>query len=316
MSFAATAVQQFPHPIAASTVEIVGPANGPAILALGGISADRHLCRNDANRTPGWWEGMVGPSAAIDTLRYRVVGADFLGPRPWAFSSEPRAESRDLLTTHDQAGAIAAALDDAGINTLHAVVGASYGGMVALAFAELFPERVARLVVIGAAHRSSAITSARRLIQRRIVELGISTGRPREALALARELALTTYRSDAELEARFGSGATTDLGSLDSWLRHHGEKFTRRFSVERYLTLSLSSDLHEVDPTRITTPATLIALQGDAIVPFAHLQELARQLRGPARLIELATLHGHDAFLTDTATLAPILRDALEARIS
>jgi homoserine O-acetyltransferase len=71
-----------------------------------------------------------------------------------------------------------------------------------------------------------------------------------------------------------------------------------------------------VDPARITTPVTLIALEGDAIVPLAHQQELARQLRGPSQLIVVPTCHGHDAFLTDTATLAPVLRNALEARLS
>ena len=244
----------------------------------------------------------MGPTGPIDTSRYRVIGADYLG--------------HDRVTTHDQARAIAAALDDAGIHTLHALVGASYGGMVALAFAELFSPRVERLIVIGAAHRSAAITSARRLVQRRIIELGIDTGRTREALALARALAITTYRSDAELESRFGAGDTADLTAIDSWLRHHGDTFSRRFSVERYLALSLSSDLHVVDPARISTPATLIALEGDAVVPAEEVRNLARRLGGPARYVELPTIHGHDAFLTDTHTLAPILRTALEAHLS
>ena len=300
MSFAAAVQKSMPPETASPALEIVGPAGAPAILVLGGISADRHVCRNEGNRAPGWWDDIAGVGRALDTRRYQLVGADFSdGPGP--------------VTTHDQADGIAAALDHAGVDALHAVVGASYGGMVALAFAERYPDRVARLVVIGAAHRSHAMTSARRLVQRRIVELGIATGRPREALALARGLALTTYRSDTELEERFGTGAAPDLASLESWLRHHGDAFARRYPAERYLALSVSSDLHSVNPARITAATTVIALEGDAVVPIADTRQLARLLGGPARLVELPTRHGHDGFLTDTDTLAPFLITAVEA---
>ena len=179
MSFAAALVQEPFSPVRAlPALEVVGPAGAPAVLVLGGISADRHVCRNEQNRAPGWWDEIAGAGRTLDTRRYLLVGAEFIdGPGP--------------VTTHDQADAITAALDRAGVDALHAVVGASYGGMVALALAERYPDRVDRLVVIGAAHRSHAMTSARRLVQRRIVELGIATGRPREALSLARGLALT-----------------------------------------------------------------------------------------------------------------------------
>ena len=300
MSFAASAVPESVSSARSSpALEIVGDAHAPPVLVLGGISADRHVCRHEQNRAPGWWDGVAGSGRALDLARYQLVGADFI--------DEPAP-----VTTHDQADAIAASLDQAEIEVLHAVVGASYGGMVALAFAERYPERVGRLVVIGAAHRSHAMASARRLLQRRIVELGVATGRPREALALARGLALTTYRSDAELEERFSEGVTPDLASLDSWLRHQGDSFARRYPVQRYLSLSLSSDLHCVNPARITTATTLVALEADAVVPIAHMRQLAQLLGGPAQLVELPTRHGHDGFLTDTDTLAPILRNALE----
>jgi len=279
MSFAAPARQEsFAPARSLPAIEIAGPSDAPPIIALGGISADRHVCRNALNRSPGWWDAIAGVGRSLDTRTFRVIGADFVG-EPWPPATYP--------STHYQADVIAAALDEAGIDTLHALVGASYGGMVALAFAERYPGRVQRLVVIGAAHRSHAMTSARRLVQRRIVELGIETGRPREALALARSLALTTYRSDAELEERFGGSAAPDITSLDSWLRHHGDTFARRYPVQRYLALSLSSDLHRVNPAGVTAPTTLVALRGDAVVPLAHMRELA--------------------------LLAPILRDVIEA---
>jgi homoserine O-acetyltransferase len=205
---------------------------------------------------------------------------------------------------HD--GLIAAALDDAGIDRAHAVIGASYGGMVALAFAERYPDKLERLIVIGAAHRPHPLTTAHRVIQRRIVELGLETGRGRDALVLARELAMTTYRSAREFAQRFSSP-----DDVESYLKHHGEKFAARFTPERFLALSLSGDLHAVDPSRIHTPTVLIAAEGDTNVPREQTEELARLLGGPSRIVDLPSIHGHDAFLTEPDALGRILESSL-----
>ncbi len=281
--------------------EIVGPEGAPAILALGGISADRHV-------TSGWWTAIANGGGALDSNIHRILGVEFLDG---GCGADGRPER--LVTTHDQADAIAAVLDDIGIDRLHALVGASYGGMVALAFAERYPDRVDRLIVIGAAHRAHPMVTARRIIQRRIIELGLDTGRPREALALARELAMTTYRSEVEFERRFDSG---DLENVESYLRYHGDRFAARFAPERFLALSLSSDLHVVEPARIRVPTALIAAENDAVVPRSQLEELSRALGGPSRLVDLPSIHGHDAFLTDTDSLSHILRDAIARTLS
>jgi homoserine O-acetyltransferase len=293
MSFAGTA--------SAVEFEVAGPENAPLVLALGGISADRHVAT-------GWWKAIAGPARAIDTSTFRVLGVEFL-------DGGSRADGRPErpVTTRDQAAAIAAVLDELDVERLHAIVGASYGGMVALAFAERHPDRLDSLIVIGAAHRPHPMATARRLIQRHIVELGLDSGMPREALAIARELAMTTYRSEAEFGQRFACG---DIASVDSYLRHQGDKFARRFSAARLLALSLSSDTHAVDPSRIRVPVTLVAAENDAVVPRAQLVELATSLGGPSRIVDLPSIHGHDAFLTDTDSLSRILRDALAGDLS
>ena len=295
MSFAGAA--------AAVDFEIIGPDAAPVVLALGGISADRHVCC-------GWWSQVAGPGRgrALDTETHRVLGVDFLDGGRGGDGRPAR-----VVTTHDQADAIAAVLDEIEVERLQAIVGASYGGMVALAFAERYPERLERLVVIGAAHRPHPMTTARRVIQRRIVELGLDSGRPRESLAIARELAMTTYRSDIEFGQRFAAGG---IAAIDSYLRHHGDKFARRFAPERFLALSLSSDLHAVTPGRITTPTVVIAAEHDAVVPRTQLEELTRELGAASRLVELSSIHGHDAFLTDTDSVNHLLRDALAGDIS
>jgi homoserine O-acetyltransferase/O-succinyltransferase len=275
--FAGSALELPPH-------EVIGATDSPVVIALGGISADRHV--------RSWWSDVTGAGRALDTDRYRLVGVDFL----------------DAGTTHDQADAVAAVLDELEVSRAHGFVGASYGGMVALAFAEKYPERLERLIVFGAAHRPHAMTTALRVIQRRIVELGWETGRARDALVLARALAVTTYRSPQEFAQRF---ATPE--DVEQYLVHQGEKFAERFSPARFLALSLSADLHRVDPSRITARTTLVAAEGDMNVPREQLEELSRLLGGPSRLVDLPSSKGHDAFLTEPHTVSRILTEALES---
>jgi homoserine O-acetyltransferase len=296
--------------------ELVGAPAAPTIAVLGGISADRHVCATAGHPGAGWWESCAGPGRTLDPARFRILGCDFLdGGRG------PDGRPARIVTTHDQADALAAVLDEAGIARLHALVGASYGGMVALAFAERYPERVERLIVLGAAHSAHPMVTALRAIQRRIVELGLDTGRARDALALARELAMTTYRSAREFAERFDSSADLLTGNdavfpVEKYLRHHGERFAATWRPERFLALSLSADLHQVDPALVKAATTLVAFEGDAIVPREDIAALARGIAGPCRIIDLPSRTGHDAFLTESDSLGPILLDALFASLS
>jgi homoserine O-acetyltransferase len=303
-----------PDVTALPNYELVGPAGAPVVVTLGGISASRHASATAASPEPGWWEPVVGPGRAIDTTQWRVLGLDWLdGGR--ADDGRPAR----IVTTHDQADALAAVLDALGIARAHAVVGASYGGMVALAFAERYPERVDRLVVVSAAHETHPMSTALRAVQRRVVELGLETGRARDALALARALAMTTYRGVKEFAERFDSrpDAVDERDAtfpVERYIRHHGEKFAAAWRPERFLALSLSADLHRVDPAAVRVPTTLVAAEGDAIVPGEQMEELARRLGAPTTLVHLATRHGHDAFLTDVDTIGRVLTTALCTR--
>lgn len=295
--------------------ELIGPDAAPVIVALGGISATCHVTATQADPTPGWWNDLVGPARAIDTTRFRVLGVDFLdGGR--------RADGRPkrTVTTHDQADAVARVLDVCGIARVRAFVGASYGGMVALAFAERYPERVERLVVISAPHEPHPMSTALRALQRNIVKLGLESGRTTDALALARGLAMTTYRSAREFADRFDSAPIARLEgdatfAVEEYLARHGEKFAARWAAERFLALSLSGDLHRVDPSKITTPTTIVAAEGDAIVPAEQLEQLATRLAGPNRLVTLASTRGHDAFLTEPTALGNIVEVAISTNL-
>jgi homoserine O-acetyltransferase/O-succinyltransferase len=298
-----------------TTYELTGPHNAPLVVVLGGISATRHATSNTIDATPGWWEVVAGRGRAIDTSRFRVLSLDYLDG---GVTRDGRPQR--TVSTHDQADALAGVLDALEIPRAHAIVGASYGGMVALAFAERFPSRLDRLVVISAAHEAHPMSTALRGIQRRVVELGIETGRVRESLAIARGLAMTTYRSSREFADRFESTplSTSDgiaTFPVDEYLRHHGEEFAVRWSPERFLALSLSCDLHRVDPRRIRTPTVIVAAEGDRVVRREQLDDLAAQLVVPHRFIDLPTRHGHDAFLTEPERLGSILTTAISTTI-
>jgi homoserine O-acetyltransferase len=294
--------------------EIVGPSDAPVVVALGGISATRHVTSSVTDASAGWWEDVVGDGRAIDTRRVRVLGVDFTDGGS-AGSGRPAR----TVTTFDQASAVARALDAVGVEQALAVVGASYGGMVGLAFAEAFPSRLERLVAISAPHEPHPMSTALRAVQRQIVELGLATGQTQRAMAIARGLAMTTYRSREEFAERFGSQPVDENGHatfpVEAYLRVHGERFAARWTAERFLALSLSADLHHVDPAAIRTPTTVVAAQGDAIVPRSQLETLVASLGGPAQLIDLPSTRGHDAFLTEPVALGRILGRALSTII-
>ncbi|MDB4916801.1 MAG: homoserine O-acetyltransferase [Gemmatimonadetes bacterium] len=291
--------------------ELIGVAGAPVILALGGISATHHIASTDEDPGAGWWEQLVGAGRALDTTTRRVLSVCFAdGGR--ARDGRPHS----TVTTHDQATRIVDVLDALGIEQLDTVIGSSYGGMVSLALAEGWPERVGRLVVISAAHEPHPMAIGLRAVQRRIVELGLSTGTTADAMALARAVAMTTYRTAGEFSERFD---TENIGSaelpafdVERYLLGAGERFAATMAPERFLALSLSVDLHRVVPENVLVPTTVIAAHGDTLVPPAQLRAMARRLPDLRAFHLLQTRVGHDAFLTEHQQLGQLLSAILE----
>ncbi len=314
---------------------LAGPANAPVVCALGGISANRRVFVTEEPRQ-GWWSEVVGPGRALDAHQFRVLSFDYLGgsaettgPGPTAASSvagpgdraiPPTAESkRDLtafpnISTYDQAELLVRLLNNLGLKSVRAIVGGSYGGMVALAFGERYPERVSQLVVIGAADRTNPMATAWRSVQRRILRFAVECGRPKDGLQLARALAMSTYRSAEEFEARFDAPPARDgerfVFPVERYLFARGSDFANRNSAEAILCLSESIDLHHVDATRIFVPTTIVAIREDQLVPLADLRGLAARLP-TAKLIEISSIYGHDAFLKESDQLRGIFAAAL-----
>jgi homoserine O-acetyltransferase len=284
-----------------------GPREAPVVAALGGISAHRRVFDVEPKGS-GWWSESVGPSRALDTLRLRVLGIDYLGGS--GESSGPRAGSEfPSLSSYDQAEALHGLLAHLGLVRLHAIAGASYGGMVALAFAERHPERVGQLLVLSAADRAHPMATAWRSVQRRIVRFGLASGRPEEGLQLARALAMATYRSPQEFAARFAAAPAVEgerfVFPVEQYLTARGRDYAERYLPESFLCLSESIDLHAVQAAAIAVPTTLVAVHEDQLVPLADMQTLARRLPR-ARLHAIHSMHGHDGFLKEAAQLEPL----------
>ena len=288
--------------------EVHGPAAAPAVVVLGGISASRHLAPTPDDAAPGWWPGLVGRGSALDPDRLRLIGVDWLGgpESPWRPSAP--------LTTHDHARGVLAVLNHLGIEAV-TLVGASFGGMVALAFGVLFPERARHLVVLCATHRPHPLATAVRGVQRDVVRLGAAAGREGEAVALARALAMTTYRSEAELDARFDhrarNGSDPARFPVEDYLHARGRAFAERFDADAFVRLSESIDLHDVAPERIEVPTTLVSVDSDVLAPPRLVDELERRAPGVVRHHRLSSPYGHDAFLKEHGAVSDILNGAL-----
>jgi len=257
---------------------------------------------------------VVGPGTHLDPESYRVVGVDYIGGAG-ASSLSANGPGVPVVTTADQADGVKAVLDHLGIEKLHAWVGASYGGMVGLAFGARHPDRLARLLVFCAAHRSHPMATGLRTLQRRIVELAADAGRESEGLALARELAMTTYRTSEEFEKRFVSVPIWEEGSphfaVEKYLKIQGERFIRRFDGRAFAILSQSLDLHNVDPALIRVPTTVVSVDSDTLVPPWLVAEMVRRLPGTGRAIRITSNFGHDAFLKEKTVIGKVIRHVL-----
>jgi homoserine O-acetyltransferase len=292
---------------------LAGPAGAPVVVALGGISASRRVWLPDETRG-GWWHEVVGPGLALDTQHFRVLSFDYLGAS--ADSTGPRdGAAFPSISAYDQAELLLRLLNHLGIASLRAFVGASYGGMVALAFGERFPDRVARLIVISAADRAHPMASAWRVVQRRIVRFAIETGNPAQGLELARALAMATYRSPEEFAARFAGAARRNADEkfvlpVEEYLFARGAEYAQRYRPASFVCLSESIDLHRVDAARVFAPVTAIAVREDQLVPLGDVRAMVARLPN-AELHEISSVYGHDAFLKENRQLAPIFAHVL-----
>ena len=322
------------------------PRGDNAILLTTGLSPSAHAARHGPEDDPGWWEDMVGPGKPIDTERWFVVCCNVLGgchgstgpSSPDPKTGQPYALDFPIVTLRDMMRLQHELLAHVGVERLHAVIGSSMGGMLALEYAALFPEAVDRLIAISASGMTHPFAIALRHVQRRAVMLDpawrggryYDTGQPAAGLSLAREIGTITYRSDIEWTNRFGrawqSGDLFDFSGrfeIESYLQHQGEKYPQSYDANSYLYLSRAMDLHDLGrgrggliegTRRIRARALLIGVTTDVLIPVFEIDELAEafvQAGSPAELHVLDIETGHDSFLIHPDAFGPPIAEFL-----
>ncbi len=296
-----------------------GPGAAPQVLVI-------HALTGSADAAGDWWAPLIGPGLALDTRRVGVLCANLLGGRYGTTGPSSRDSRGDgsygsafpEVTVRDQARAQWALLDALGIDDLALVTGGSLGGMVALEVALERPAGVGTVMPIAAPGATGALALAWNRIQ---VELIGRLGT--DGLALARQLAMTTYRSEADFEARFGRSVDPDgRPSVVGYLDHQGRKLVDRFDPDTYRTLVRAMDGHDIGRGRGGIVPALRALraedvsfigvgiEGDILYGPGQVRTLvsAAEAAGiDAAYREIRSSKGHDAFLVEWDQLSALI---------
>lgn len=286
--------------------EIQGRAGAPVVLVAGGISAHRHVASSATFPERGWVQDLVAAGRALDPAHCRVLAFDYVG-------ADGRLDAP--IDTADQADAVAVLLDALRIPRLQAFVGYSYGALVGLQLAVRHPARLERLVAVSGAHRAHPYAAAWRALQRRAVALGQLQCADLQGLSLARQFAMLSYRTEEEFGERFDAPPEIVNGRVrvaaEDYLDAAGAQYVARTPVTAWLRLSESIDLHRVDPAAVRVPTTVVAVEGDRLVPLSDSVALVEGLGRRGRLRVLRSPYGHDAFLKETDRIDALLRSAL-----
>jgi homoserine O-acetyltransferase len=318
-----------------------------AILICHALTANAHAGRECAanGKSPGWWDGLIGPGKAFDTESHFIICSNILGScygttGPASVNpqtGEPYRLSFPQVTIRDMVRVQKKLLDVLGVNRLVTVVGSSLGGMQVLEWGIMYPDVCDTLIPISTSARQPAWCIGLNAAARAAIENdpewnnGQYTHQPERGLAIARMIGMLSYRSEKEFEIRFGrnrqnpSGYCFDpknLFQVESYLRHQGRKLAQRFDANTYLYLTRAMDLHDVTWGRgllrdvlgsISAHTLCIGVSSDVRYPKHHQHEIA-QLVPYATYAEVNSVHGHDAFLIEFGQLNRIIKNFLTER--
>jgi len=324
-------------------------ARDNAVLICHALNASHHVAGVSSvdPADVGWWDNMVGPGKPVDTRRFFVVGVNNLGScfgstGPMSVNpatGRPYGPDFPVVTVEDWVKAQARLADALGIECFAAVMGGSLGGMQALAWSVLFPERLRHCVAIATAPKLSAQNIAFNEVARRaiVTDPDFHGGRfydhgivPSRGLQVARMIGHITYLSDDVMAARFGRTLrqhaqdtalrndyqfTFDVEfEIESYLRYQGEKFSKYFDANTYLLITRALDYfdpalaHGGDLAAALAPACCDFLIASFTTDWRFAPERSREIvaallanRHRVTYAEIDAPHGHDAFLLDDA---------------
>ncbi len=312
-----------------------------AVLILHALTGDAHVVgeRGADQPTPGWWNGLIGPGRAIDPADWYVVASNVLGgcrgtTGPSSTAPDGRAWGSRFprITIRDQVAVEARLADALGIARYAAVIGGSMGGMRALEWAIGQPDRVSSALVLATGAAATGDQIGTQSVQITAITddpqwLGgdyYETGPPVAGLGLARRIAHLTYRSETELDARFGRtpqpgedplSAAGGRYAVQSYLDHHADKLVARFDAGSYVSLTDAMNTHDVGRGRggiaaalesITAPVVIAGIDSDRLYPLRLQAEMAALTPSCTGLDVINSAYGHDGFLIEVDAVAAL----------
>ncbi|WP_099020454.1 homoserine O-acetyltransferase MetX [Mycolicibacterium palauense] len=323
----------------------LSPNRDNVVMVLHALTGDSHVVgpAGPGHPTSGWWDGVAGPGAPIDTDRWCAVATNVLGgcrgstgPGSLARDGRPWGSRFPLITIRDQVTADLAALAALGITEVAAVVGGSMGGARALEWLIGHPDTVRTGLVLAVGARATADQIGTQSTQIAAIKADPDwqggdyhgTGRaPENGLQIARRVAHLTYRGEVELDTRFANSAQDDEDpqaggryAVQSYLEHQGGKLVSRFDAGSYVTLSDSLSSHDVGRGRggvaaalrsCRAPVVVGGITSDRLYPLRLQQELADLLPGCSGLEVVDSIYGHDGFLVETEAVGELIRQTL-----
>ncbi len=323
-----------------------------AVLVCHALNASHHVAGSyseDAGTT-GWWDNMVGPGKPLDTNRFFVIGVNNLGS---CFGStgpmhiNPATGKQygahfPVVTVEDWVQSHARLADALGIKQFAAVMGGSLGGMQALAWSILFPDRLRHCVVIASTPKLTAQNIAFDDVARQAIltdpdyhggDFYAHGVVPKNGLRVARMLGHITYLSDDDMAAKFGRdlrsgsyqfGFGIDF-EIESYLRYQGDKFSTYFDANTYLLITKALDYFDPakdfggDLTKTLSNTTakflLVSFSTDWRFSPERSHEMVQALVNNNRTVTYAEIdapHGHDAFLLDDQRYMNVVRSYFE----
>jgi homoserine O-acetyltransferase/O-succinyltransferase len=324
----------------------LSPNRDNVVVVLHALTGDSHVTgpAGPQHPTPGWWNGVAGPGAPIDTDRWCAVATNVLGgcrgstgPSTPGPDGKPWGSRFPAITVRDQVEADVAALAAFGITDIAAVVGGSMGGARALEWIVSYPDAVRAALVLAVGARATADQIGTQSTQVAAIKADpdwqggdyYGTGRaPETGMEIARRFAHLTYRGEAELDDRFANDAqkgenpaTGGRYAVQSYLEYQGGKLAARFDAGTYVALTDALSSHDVGRGRggvaaalrgCTVPVVVGGITSDRLYPLRLQEELAELLPGCAELDVVDSIYGHDGFLVETEAVGELVRRTLE----
>jgi homoserine O-acetyltransferase len=324
----------------------LSPNRDNVVVVLHALTGDSHITgpAGPEHPTAGWWDGVAGPGAPIDTDRWCAIATNVLGgcrgstgPSSPAPDGKPWGSRFPAITVRDQVNADIATLAALGITQVAAVVGGSMGGARALEWTVGRPDTVRAALVLAVGARATADQIGTQSSQVSAIKSDpdwqdgdyYGTGRePHVGMEIARRFAHLTYRGETELDDRFGNDAQDDENPTDggryavqSYLEHQGGKLAARFDPGTYVTLTDALSSHDVGRGRggvaaalssCRVPVVVGGITSDRLYPLRLQKELAELLPGCTGLNVVDSIYGHDGFLVETDAVGELIRLTLE----